>query len=125
MDVIDSIEDDVGAGVDEVDRAAKTGGLRIAPSPVKTSSEVGEDGERKVPGIKIIGLSSELKKAMAGEEDSKDTSVEDEEEEEDEDDEDGEEEEEEDDEDEEEVEDDASSVEAIEVEPPAKVVKTP
>merc|ERR1712025_928618 len=78
----------------------------------------GEDGQKKVPGIKIIGLSSELKKAITGE-DSKDTSVEDEEEEEDEDEEDGEEEE--DDEDE----DDASSVEAIEVEPPAKVVKTP
>merc|ERR1719422_682306 len=100
MDVVDSIQDELSsesnsaAGVDEVDK--------------------------KVPVIKIIGLSSELKKAITGE-DSKDTSVEDEEEEEDEDEEDGEEEEEDEDEDEEgeeddeeEVEDDASSVEAIE-----------
>ena len=54
-------------------------GLSIAP--VTMTSEVGEDGQRKVPGIKIIGLSSELKKVMAGE-DSKDGSVEEEEDEE-------------------------------------------
>merc|ERR1711983_163648 len=111
MDVVDSIQDELSsesnsaAGVDEVDKAVpviKTGGLSIAP--VKMASEVGEDGQKKVPGIKIIGLSSELKKAITGE-DSKDTSVEDEEEEEDED-------EEGDEDDEEEVEDDASSVEA-------------
>merc|ERR1719394_1983951 len=115
MDVVDSIQDELSsesnsaAGVDEVDKAVpviKTGGLSIAP--VKMASEVGEDGQKKVPGIKIIGLSSELKKAISGE-DSKDTSIDDEEEEdedEDEDDEDAEEEEDEDeDEDDEEGED--------------------
>ena len=43
-------------------------GLKIAP--VRMTSEVGEDGQKKVPGIKIIGLSSELKRAMTGEESS-------------------------------------------------------
>merc|ERR1739842_239851 len=69
-----------------------------------------------VPGIKIIGLSSELKKSMNGE-DSKDTSIEDDDEEEDDEDDDVEEEEEEEERDEEDEE------EADE--PPAKIVKTP
>ena len=43
-------------------------GLKIAP--VRMTSEVGEDGQKKVPGIKIIGLSSELKRAMTGEDSS-------------------------------------------------------
>merc|ERR1712079_988633 len=90
----------------------KSGGLTIAP--VRMTSEVGEDGQKKVPGIKIIGLSSELKKDWGGE-DSKDTSVEDEEEEDD-----GEGE---DVEDEDEDEDDESSVEALET--PVKMLKTP
>merc|ERR1712079_419725 len=77
----------------------KSGGLTIAP--VRMTSEVGEDGQKKVPGIKIIGLSSELKKDWGGE-DSKDTSVEDEEDED---------------------EDDESSVEALET--PVKMLKTP
>jgi len=92
------------------------------------TSELGQDGQKKVPGIKIIGLSSELKKAISGE-DSKDTSIDDDEEEED-DDEDAEEEEDEDeDEDDEEGEDDQEEdeeeEEEDEVEPPPKVVKTP
>merc|ERR1712045_276965 len=84
-------------------------GLSIAP--VRMTSEVGEDGQKKVPGIKIIGLSSELKKTMNGE-DSKDTSIEDDDEEEEDEDEDIEEEEEE---------EDSDEVD----EPPAKIVKTP
>ena len=43
-------------------------GLKIAP--VRMTSDVGEDGQKKVPGIKIIGLSSELKRAMTGEDSS-------------------------------------------------------
>merc|ERR1712045_603458 len=83
-------------------------GLSIAP--VRMTSEVGEDGQKKVPGIKIIGLSSELKKTMNGE-DSKDTSIED----------DDEEEEDEDEDVEEEVDDEEIEVD----EPPAKIVETP
>ena len=55
-------------------------GLKIAP--VTMTSEVGEDGQKKVPGIKIIGLSSELKKAMTGEESSEEEEEENESEEE-------------------------------------------
>jgi len=87
-------------------------GLSIAP--VTMTSEVGEDGQRKVPGIKIIGLSSELKKAMAGE-DSKDGSIEEEEDEE-------EDEEESEDEAEKEAEEDEEEEEYEEESP---VVKTP
>merc|ERR1712098_988208 len=135
MDVVDSIQDElssesVSTNQDEVDGAItviKAGGLSIAP--VKMTSELGQDGQKKVPGIKIIGLSSELKKAISGEgEDSKDTSIDDEEEEEDEDDEDAEEEEDEDEDDEEgedDQEEDEDEEEEDDVEPPPKVVKTP
>merc|ERR1719378_866761 len=109
MDVVDSIQDElssesVSTNQDEVDGAIpviKAGGLSIAP--VKMTSELGQDGQKKVPGIKIIGLSSELKKAISGE-DSKDTSIDD---------------------DEEEQEEDEEEEEEDEVEPPPKVVKTP
>ena len=81
MDVVDSIQDEMSSesasalGADEVDSGGPVRtGLSIAP--VRMTSEVGEDGQKKVPGIKIIGLSSELKKSMNGE-DSKDTSIED------------------------------------------------
>ena len=77
-EVVETMDD---MEVDEDAQAPKPG-LSIAP--VRMTSEVGEDGQKKVPGIKIIGLSSELKKAMTGEE-SKDGSVEDEEDEEEED----------------------------------------
>ena len=65
----------------ELDYAAEATKPGLSIAPVTMTSEVGEDGQRKVPGIKIIGLSSELKKVMAGE-DSKDGSVEEEEDEE-------------------------------------------
>ena len=88
MDVVDNIQDTDMSSSGSASRFAveeqstapiiKSGGLTIAP--VRMTSEVGEDGQKKVPGIKIIGLSSELKKDWGGE-DSKDTSVEDEEEE--------------------------------------------
>ena len=144
MDVVDNIQDTDMSSSGSASRFAmeeqstapiiKSGGLTIAP--VRMTSEVGEDGQKKVPGIKIIGLSSELKKDWGGE-DSKDTSVEDEEEEDEDDedeDEDGEDEEEEDEgeeedgegedvEDEDEDEDDESSVEALET--PVKMLKTP
>merc|ERR1719361_141624 len=103
--------------VEEVDggQAAKPG-LSIAP--VRMTSEIGEDGQKKVPGIKIIGLSSELKKAMAGEEGS----VEDFEEDPEVDDESEEDEEEDEDEEAEEAEEyDESSVEATPV--PTKTPK--
>ena len=134
MDVVDSIQDEMSsesaAGTDEVDSGGPVRtGLSIAP--VRMTSEVGEDGQKKVPGIKIIGLSSELKKTMNGE-DSKDTSVDDDEEEE-EDDEDADEDEEDEDsgeeddnedeeeEDEEAEDDDNDSID----EPPTKIVKMP
>ena len=117
MDVMENTEEDASA----VGHSVKPGGLSIAP--VRLTSEVGEDGQKKVPGIKIIGLSSELKKAMTGEE-SKDGSVEDEEEEEEDEDE-SEEEEDEDEEEEEEEEDEEEAEEDEESSMEAVVVKTP
>ena len=112
QETVDEVKE-AGQQVEEVyeggGQAAKPG-LSIAP--VRMTSEIGEDGQKKVPGIKIIGLSSELKKAMAGEEGS----VEDFEEDPEDDDESEEDEEEDEDEDEEEAEeDDESSVEATPV----------
>jgi len=123
MDVVDSIQDEMSSESASLECPCPAkSGLSIAP--VRMTSEVGEDGQKKVPGIKIIGLSSELKKSMNGE-DSKDTSIEDDDEEEDEEDDDVEEEEEEEesDEDDEEEEEDDDENEADE--PPAKIVKTP
>jgi len=138
MDVVDSIQDEMSSesasalGADEVDSGGPVRtGLSIAP--VRMTSEVGEDGQKKVPGIKIIGLSSELKKSMNGD-DSKDTSVaDDDEEEEDDDDEDDDVEEEEEEEDSDEAGDDNDEDDEEEEaeddnevdEPPAKIVKTP
>ena len=119
MDVMDDTEEDTEAG----GQAVKAGGLSIAP--VRLTSEVGEDGQKKVPGIKIIGLSSELKKAMTGEE-SKDGSVEEDEEDEEEDEDESEEEEDEDEEEEDEEEDEEEEVEEDEESSlDAVVVKTP
>ena len=95
------------------------GGLSIAP--VTLTSETGEDGQKKVPGIKIIGLSSELKKAMAGETEEEEEDEDDEDEEESESDEDVEEEEEEDDDEEEEE----GEEDILDTEQYQKLVKTP
>ena len=51
--------------VKDIEEKSETGsGLKIAS--VRMTSEIGEDGPKKVPGIKIIGLRSEQIKAMTG-----------------------------------------------------------
>jgi len=123
MDVVDSIQDEMSSESASLESTGPVkSGLSIAP--VRMTSEVGEDGQKKVPGIKIIGLSSELKKTMNGE-DSKDTSIEDDDEEEEDEDDDVEEEEEEEDSDEEDEEEEVDDEENEVDEPPAKIVKTP
>ena len=118
MEVEDSIQAELSSEASSVTADTETPvrtGLSIAP--VRMASEIGEDGQRKVPGIKIIGLSSELKKAMTGEE-SKETSAEEED-----DDEEEASEGEEEDEEKEEVEDDETDDSVIET--PIKTLKTP
>jgi len=100
---------------------AKPAGLSITPvAPTVVSLTAKEDGEVKkvVPGLKIIGLSSELKKALPltqDEEEADDAEVEDDEDEEETNSDDDEEEESQEDEDD----------EGDGMEPPQKVVKTP
>ena len=77
--VRNEFSDEVVTAIDGEDIEEKSGtgsGLKIAS--VQMTSEVGEDGRKKVPGIKIIGLSSELKKAMMGEDSNQSSDAEEE-----------------------------------------------
>jgi len=103
-------------------------GLTITPVPAKTglsiapvtlTAQQGADAKKVVPGLKIIGLSSELKKAMESQDEEKEEDDEDVEDEED-----SNSEEEEEDEEESQDEDEGEA-EEDDVEPPQKIVKAP